>query len=76
METYGEDPFQRGFDRFNLTTGESRILSFEINEELLAYWNIESQKYSATKGMYEIMIDSSSMDEDLTKLEIMAKEEA
>ena len=63
----------RGFDRFNLKPGESRSLSFEINEELLAYWNIDSQKYSATKGMFEIMIGSSSRDEDLTKLEIMVK---
>lgn len=63
----------RGFDRFNLAPGESRSLSFEINEELLAYWNVESQKYSATKGMYEIMIGSSSRDEDLTKLEIVVK---
>ncbi|MCF8381026.1 MAG: glycoside hydrolase family 3 C-terminal domain-containing protein [Bacteroidales bacterium] len=63
----------RGFDRFRLEPGESRVVSFEINEELLAYWNSESHSYKPTKGMYEIMIGSSSRDEDLTKVELMLR---
>ena len=63
----------RGFERIRLEPGESRTLEFELTPRALAYWNIEKHDYVPTKGLYEVMVGSSSADKDLTKLELVVK---
>ena len=61
----------RGFERIMLDPGESETLHFEIDAKLLSYWNVEKKAYLPTPGMYEIMVGSSSRNEDLTKLNLI-----
>jgi beta-glucosidase len=56
----------RGFERINLAAGEAKTVEFELSAEDLAYWNIEKQAYVPTIGAYDILVGSSSRDDDLT----------
>ena len=47
--------------------GESKTVSFIISFEHLAFTNID-KKYTVEPGEFEIMIGTSSRDEDLKKL--------
>jgi len=58
----------RGFQRIYLNAGESKKIDFEITTKELAYWNIVQQAYVPTVGTYDILIGSSSSDDDLQKL--------
>ena len=57
----------KGFKKINLKPGESKTVSFIISFEHLAFTNID-KKYTVEPGEFEIMIGTSSRDEDLKKL--------
>lgn len=56
----------KGFARITLKPGETKRVSFDITTEKLAFHNID-MKYVMEPGDFEIMIGSSSRDEDLQK---------
>lgn len=56
----------KAFKRIFLKAGESREVSFELDEDDLSFWNID-MKYTAEPGLFEIMVGGSSADEDLKK---------
>lgn len=56
----------KAFKRVFLKVGESREVSFELDEEDLSFWNID-MKHTAEPGLFEVMIGGSSADEDLKK---------
>ena len=58
----------RGFERISLNEGESKTVNFELTTKDLAYWNIERQAYMPTIGDYDILVGSSSADNDLKKI--------
>ncbi|MBO5357380.1 MAG: beta-glucosidase BglX [Clostridia bacterium] len=49
----------KGFEKIELDVGEERTVSFEINEEMLKYWNKEL-KFVAEKGEFEVFIGKDS----------------
>jgi len=57
----------KGFKKVFLKPGESKTLEIPIMPELLAFTNIEKE-FKVEPGDFEIMIGSSSRDEDLTKV--------
>lgn len=63
----------RGFERISLKSGESKSVEFELSADDLAYWNIEQQAYAPTTGTYEIMVGSSSGDDDLKIVTLLVK---
>ncbi len=57
----------KGFQKVFLRAGEKKTIEIEINPESLAFYNID-MKYVVEPGEFEIMVGSSSSDEDLQKL--------
>jgi beta-glucosidase len=62
----------KGFRRITLNPGEKKKVIFEVGKEALAFHNID-MKYVVESGKYEVMVGSSSMDEDLQKVELVVK---
>lgn len=56
----------KGFKRISLKPGETKTVTLEIKSEHLAFHNID-MKYIVEPGEFEIMVGSSSRDEDLLK---------
>jgi beta-glucosidase len=57
----------KGFRKVFLRAGEKKTIEIEINPESLAFYNID-MKHVVEPGDFEIMIGTSSRDEDLQKL--------
>lgn len=57
----------KGFKKVFLKPGEKKTLEIEITPESLAFYNID-MKYVVEPGEFEIMVGTSSRDEDLQKL--------
>ena len=56
----------KGFKRISLKPGETKTVTLEINPEKLAFHNMDI-KFVVEPGDFEIMVGSSSRDEDLHK---------
>lgn len=63
----------RGFERISLGAGESETVEFELSVKDLAYWNIEQQAYVPSIGTYDILVGSSSGDDDLENVALLVK---
>jgi beta-glucosidase len=57
----------KGFQKVLLNPGEKRTVELEITPESLAFYNID-MKYVVEPGEFEIMVGTSSRDEDLQKV--------
>jgi beta-glucosidase len=62
----------KGFQRISLKPGETKTVTLEITPEKLAFHNVDI-KFVVEPGEFEIMIGSSSRDEDLTKVILHVK---
>jgi beta-glucosidase len=56
----------KGFKRVTLRSKETKTVILEIKPELLAFHNV-NMKYVVEPGDFDIMVGSSSRDEDLLK---------
>jgi beta-glucosidase len=56
-----------GFQKISLQPGETQTVALEITPESLAFYDI-NMKFAVEPGEFEIMIGSSSCDEDLQKV--------
>lgn len=57
----------KGFEKIALKPGETKTVTLPIHPEHLAFTNID-MAYTTEPGDFEIMVGTSSRDEDLTKL--------
>ncbi len=57
----------KGFQKISLQPGETQTVALEITPELLAFYDI-NMKFTVEPGEFEIMVGSSSRDEDLQKV--------
>jgi beta-glucosidase len=57
----------KGFQRIALKSGEKRSIIFTLQPDNLAFTNID-KLFIVEPGEFEIMVGTSSMDEDLTKV--------
>jgi beta-glucosidase len=62
----------KGFGRITLEPGQTETVVFDIGPEHLAFYDI-SMKYVVEPGEFEIMVGSSSRDEDLQKVVLRVK---
>ncbi len=60
----------KGFEKIELDAGEKKTVSFEINEEMLKYWNKEL-KFVAEKGEFEVFIGKDSACSPFAKFELI-----
>jgi beta-glucosidase len=65
----------KGFQRVSLKPGEATTVKMDITPETLTFHNID-MKYEVEPGEYEIMVGSSSRDEDLQKIILVVKNNA
>jgi beta-glucosidase len=57
----------KGFQKISLQPGETQTVGLEITPESLAFYDI-NMKFTVEPGEFEIMVGSSSRDEDLQKV--------
>lgn len=57
----------KGFERVELQPGETRTVTFEITPDRLAFYDI-NMKYVVEPGEFDVMVGTSSRDQDLTKI--------
>ena len=60
----------RAFKRVHIPAGETTNATIELAGKQLEWWNEETQSIGAASGSFEVLVGSSSNDEDLTKLSI------
>ena len=60
----------KGFEKIELDVGEEKTVSFEINEEMLKYWNKEL-KFVAEKGEFEVFIGKDSGCQSFAKFNLI-----
>jgi len=59
----------KGFEKINLSPGESKKVSFRISAKELAFWTLD-KKYAVEPGTFLLKIGSSSRDEDLQTIKL------
>jgi beta-glucosidase len=62
----------RGFRRISLNAGETKMVTFGIDPETIAFRNIE-MNYVVEPGIFEIVTGSSSRDTDLQITELIVE---
>lgn len=62
----------KGFHRISLKSGETKTVKMDITPDMLAFHDLD-MNYVVESGEFEIMIGSSSRDEDLQKLLLTVK---
>lgn len=68
----GEPPQQlRGFDKVMLQPGESRTLSWTLQDQQLAIWDINVHDWQLVSGSFQIMAGPSSGDIRLTGMMVV-----
>lgn len=58
----------KGFKKVFLNPGQSKTVSFNIDESALCFYNVAAKKWTANSGEYEISVGSSSRDLPLKKI--------
>ena len=56
----------KGFEKISLKPGESKEVTFKLNQRSFAYWNTDTKEWYAPSGTYIISIGASSRDIRLT----------
>lgn len=59
----------KGFEKVTLKPGESKVITFKINEDLLKFYNSKLE-HVAEKGEFEVMIGRNSVDTQIIKFEL------
>lgn len=59
----------KGFERVSLRSGETRTVTFEVTPDLLAFYDV-NLKFVVEPGEFEIMVGTSSRDQDLTTVKL------
>jgi beta-glucosidase len=62
----------KGFKRVSLKPGEERVVDFEINPDMLAYYNLK-MNWVVEPGDFKIMLGSSSRKSDLKSVNLKVK---
>ena len=52
----------KGFQRINLTPGQTRTVTFTLPASELAYWDVSKNAFTVEPGMYSVMVGKSSAD--------------
>jgi beta-glucosidase len=60
----------KGFRKLELQPGQTEIVSFDITEEMLSYWN-EDRQFVFEPGEFDIMLGRSSADVESKRIRIL-----
>jgi beta-glucosidase len=59
----------KGFQKVSLRAGETKIVTFDITPDLLAFYDV-NMKYVVEPGEFFVMVGNSSRDQDLQKVKL------
>jgi len=62
----------KGFKRVTLKPGQMKTVTFTLNDDALAFYNVKAKRFVVEPGVFDIMVGSSSTDYLTTSLEVMA----
>jgi beta-glucosidase len=62
----------KAFERIRLAAGESKVVSFTVTPEMLAYYNL-AMDWVVEPGNFKIMLGSSSRERDLNTIKLTVK---
>lgn len=63
----------RGFERVFINKGQTRVVTMSLGPDELEYYDVEAGDYLVEKGEYEILVGSSSADDDLIKTSLRVR---
>ncbi len=63
----------RGFERVFINKGQTRVVTMTLGPDELEMYHIETGDYQVEKGMYEIMVGSSSDDSHLIQASLLVR---
>lgn len=63
----------KAYQRIALAAGESKTISFEIKPEMLSFYRVD-MSYGVEAGTFQLMIGSSSRQQDLKKINLTVRE--
>jgi beta-glucosidase len=63
----------KAYQRIALAAGESKTISFEIKPEMLSFYKVD-MSYGVEAGTFQLMIGSSSRQQDLKKINLTVRE--
>ena len=60
----GDEPERqlKGFKKIELQTGESKLVSIELNRRSFSYWSVAAHDWKVPSGTFQVMVGSSSED--------------
>ncbi|MDE6117420.1 MAG: fibronectin type III-like domain-contianing protein, partial [Duncaniella sp.] len=67
-DTTGPHKSLRGYEKIHLQPGENRTVTIDFPEESFENWDEATQSIRVVPGEYEIMVGSSSHDENLKRI--------
>ena len=62
----------KGFERIELDAGESKVVTFNITPDMLAFYDLDMKKI-VEPGSFTVMVGSSSRDQDLKTTKLIVK---
>ncbi|MDX2430539.1 MAG: glycoside hydrolase family 3 C-terminal domain-containing protein [Bacteroides sp.] len=63
----------RGFERVFINKGQTRVVTMILGPDELEVYNLETGEYQVEKGLYEILLGSSSDDGDLIQASLLVR---
>ena len=60
----------KGFEKVLLQPGEEKTIAFEVNREMLSFYNVE-EEFVFEKGLFEIMVGDNAKDVKVEKIYIV-----
>jgi beta-glucosidase len=52
----------KAFEKIHLEPGESQKITFTLDRQALSFYDTSKQKWAAEKGVFEVLLGSSSRD--------------
>ena len=69
-DTEGPKKTLKAFKRVTLKAGETKTVAIDMPRSSFEVWDAETSSMRTLPGRYEVMVGSSSRDEDLTKVNV------
>lgn len=61
----------KGFKRMTLKPGQTKTVTFTLNDDALAFYNVKAKRFVVEPGVFDIMVGKSSTDYLTTSLEVI-----
>ena len=63
----------RAFERVDVKAGQTSTVALSLNRKSFEFWNAETNTMRVKPGKYEILVGTSSVDQDLKRMEVEVK---